>query len=200
MRLGAICMKKNYVYKAVSHLDMITAKNGLIGKLNTFAVITIIVGNALAMLLNYIFRMRGEPGGMYFVYGLCGAAFCVLYIYLHELTHAVAIMSVKHTVPEIRFGKLVASCGAPMTAFSKAQYFFVASFPFLFYCAALIPLCILLPAVYFPMPFMPLCYNVFGSMGDMYMIRKMMAVPRRCVVIDNGTDVSAYMPVTAENQ
>ena len=192
-------MKKNYLYKSVAHLDMITVKNGLIGKLNTFAVIAIIVGNALAMLLNYVFRMRGTPGGMYFVYGLCGAALCVLYIFLHELTHAVAIMLVKCTVPEIRFGKLVASCGAPMTAFSKAQYFFVASFPFVLYCAVLIPLCVLLPAIYFPIPFMPLCYNVFGSLGDMYMIRRMMMTPRRSVVIDKGTEVAAYMPASTEN-
>ncbi len=190
-------MKKEYVYKAIARLDMINVKNGLIKKLNSFAVIAILVGNALAMLLNYLFRMRGEAGGMYFLYGLCGAVLCVLYIYLHEFTHAVAILLVKRTVPEIRFGKLVASCGAPMTVFSKAQYFFVASFPFFLYCAALIPLCIFIPAVFFPLPFMPLCYNVFGSLGDMYMIGRMMIVPRRCVIVDNGTEVAAYAPISA---
>ena len=188
-------MEKHYEYKPVLKLDMLGNKHKLINKLNTVAIIAILAVGAAGLVLFYCLTMWGESVGMYIVYALVGAALCVLYIYMHELTHAFAILLVKGRRPEIKFGKLVASCGSPSICFSKAQYVFVASFPFLFYCAALVPLCVLLPFVYFPMPFLPLCYNVFGSMGDMYMIRAMLRAPKHCMIIDSGTEVAAYIPL-----
>lgn len=188
-------MEKQFVYKPVLKLDMLGNKHKLINKLNSVALITIMIVGAIGVVLNYCLRMLGMPGGMYFVYALAGAVLCFVYIYLHELTHALAIVLIKGQKPNIKFGKLVASCGSPSICFSKVQYVFVASFPFVFYCVALIPLCVLLPAVYFSLPFLPLCYNVFGSMGDMYMIRTMLRAPGKCIIIDSGTEVAAYVPV-----
>ena len=193
-------MRKTYEYRPVLRLDMLGNKHRLINTLNSVAIITILIVGAAGVALNYFLRMLGMSGGMYFVYTLGGAALCVVYIYLHELSHAFAILIVKGQKPEIKFGKLVASCGSPTICFSKAQYVFVASFPFVFYCAALVPLCIFLPTVFFPLPFLPLCYNVFGSMGDMYMIRTMLRAPKRCIIIDSGTEVTAFIPIISQNQ
>lgn len=188
-------MREYFVYKPIIKLDMLGNKHKLINRLNSVAIIIILAVGAIGLVLNYVLRMWRQAGGMYFVYSLVGAALCVVYIYLHELTHAFAIVAIKHRKPEIKFGKLVASCGCPSITFSKTQYVFVASFPFLFYCALLIPLCVLLPPLYFPMPFLPLCYNVFGSMGDMYMIRVMLRAPKESIIIDQGTEVGAFTPI-----
>lgn len=185
----------NKTYSLVAKIDMLSDKRKMINKLNSIAIVSILIINSVVMLLNYVFRMRGEAGGIYFICGLCGAIACVIYIYLHELSHALAVIMIKGVLPEIRFGKLVASCGVPMVAFNKTQYFFVASFPFVSFCLILIPLCIVLPPVYSIIPFMPLCYNVFGSMGDAYMIKRMMVTPKNSVIVDNGTSVAAYTPI-----
>lgn len=183
-----------YVYRSVGRVDMLDPKRNIVGKLNKVAIFAIFFGAALGILLNYIFRMKGEPGGIYFLYSIMSAFCCVLYIYLHEFTHAAAILLIKGEKPRIKFHKLVASCGSPTIVFGKLQYFFVASAPFAVFCALLIPLCILLPAVYFPLMFSPLCYNVFGSMGDMYMIARVMRSPRYSTVVDKGTELVIYTP------
>ncbi len=188
-------MDKTLVYKPCLRLDMLGNRHKLIDKLNTVAIVTILAVGAIGLVINYCLRMLHHAGGMYFVYSLVGAALCVAYIYLHELTHAFAIIIIKGKAPQITFGKFVASCGSPSIAFSKVQYAFVALFPFVFYCAALIPLCVLIPPVYFPLPFLPLCYNVFGSMGDLYMVGVMMHTPRHGIIIDSGTEVVSYVSV-----
>lgn len=187
-------MKKGYEYKIVSRVNVFDS-NGLVHKLTAFAFISVLVSSLIGIVLNYVFRARGEPGGMYIVYSLSGFAAVVLYMYFHEFAHALAIICVTGKAPTIRFGKLVASCGSPFITFSKAQYFFVASFPMVFFCALLIPLCVLLPPIFFPIPFMTLCYNIFGSAGDVYLLAKAVRIPRRCVIVDSGTEMCAYAEV-----
>lgn len=189
-------MKKKYEYKAISRLDMRDPKLKLLYKLNAVAFISILVSCVTGLILNYCLRMMGESGGFYIIYIVCGFVLCLIYPYVHECAHAVAIIAVKGKAPYIRFGKLAAYCGSPDIIFTKYQYYFAVSFPFLFYCALLIPLCILLDPVYFPLPFMPLMYNIFGSIADAFMFRKVFVTPRRTIVVDGGTEVVMYAPVT----
>ncbi len=174
---------------------MLDPKLRILNKLNTFALITILSGSAVGLVLNYCFRMAGEPGGMYSIYILCGVTCCLIYPYVHEFAHALAIVLVKRHVPAVKFGKLAAWCGSPDIVFTKAQYVFAASFPFLFYSALLIPFCVLLPPLYFPIPFMPLTYNLFGSVADAFMLRKALTAPRGGIIVDGGTEIVIYGPV-----
>ncbi len=176
---------------------MLDHKHNVVKKMNSFAIIAILVCCAIGDLLNYCLRMLGKPGGMYFLWILAGCVLCFCYIYLHELTHALAILMVKRELPTIRIEKFVASCGSPTMVFSKTEYFFVAVAPFAFYCLLLIPLCVVLPPSFFPLPFMPLMYNIFGSMGDLYMINRVMKLPKKAVVIDSGTEMNMYVPIEA---
>lgn len=191
-------MAKVYDYKSVIKLNMLDQKHRIIHKMNTFAVISIIIFGAVGVLLNYVLRMYKSPGGIYLVYTLCGCALCFLYIYLHEFTHALAVFAIKGRFPHIKIGKLAATCGSPDIVFTKSQYVFVASCPLVLFCVALIPLCAIMQPLYFPMFFLPLCYNVFGSLGDIYMIKRMTSAPKRSVIIDEGAEVCAYMPVARD--
>lgn len=188
-------MNKTYLYKPAARFDMLDSKYRLLHKLNMLALIAVVLCCAVGLPLNYALRMLGAPVGLYIAYALCGVFLCLIYPYFHEFTHAFAIILIKGKRPEIKFGKLAASCGAPDMMFSKSQYFFVASLPFFFYCVALIPLCVLLPPMYFSLPFMPLCYNVFGSSADIYMICRAMTTPKGSIIIDGGAEVSIYKPV-----
>ncbi len=181
------------IYKPVLKFDMLDPHNNMVDRLNKIALVAIFVGCIAATILNYCLRMLGEPGGLYLVYIICGVVGCFVYIYIHELTHALGIILIKRKTPKVKFGKLAAWCGSDEIVFTKAQYFFVASLPFFLYLLILTPLCILLPPMYFPVVFMPLCYNVFGSMGDLYMIYRTMKTPRRSLVIDSGTSVEIYI-------
>ncbi len=187
-------MQETFLYKAVVRVDMLDPKQKTIQKLNSFALIAIMLCCTVGIILNYCLRMLGQPGGMYLVYILCGIVNCLIYIYFHEFAHAVVISVIKRRKPEIKFGKLAASCGLPSVAFTKPQYAVSALAPFIIYSLILIPLCVLVPPEFFVLPFMPLVYNVFGSIGDMYMLRRMLKTPRRCVIVDDGTCVSAYRP------
>lgn len=182
-------------YKLISQMDLISSKRKLIDALNVAALLSVIGSCAIGLVLNYCLRMLGAPGGMYFVYSFCGFVLCVVYIYLHELTHAAGIVLTTARKPKIKFGKFVASCGSDDIVFSKSKYFFVASLPLVLYCILLIPACVFLSPLYFPLVFMPLCYNVFGSMGDVYMIHQVVSSPRRSVVIDKGTELCIYVPI-----
>lgn len=188
-------MKSVYDYKAINRLDLSDPKFKMLNKLNLFALVTILVSCILGISLNYFLRMSGQPGGMYFIYILCGVALCLIYPYVHEFAHAFAIVISRGKKPYIKFGKFAAYCGSPDIIFTKAQYFFVAAFPFVFYCLVLIPLCVFLPAQYFVLPFMPLMYNVFGSVADYFMIRVVLRSPKHGIVVDCGTDIVIYVPV-----
>lgn len=187
-------MTEELLYRSVARFDLLDPKQNIISKMNKFAVIAILFSCAVGAALNYLLRMLGERGGMYFVYILTGVVLCYVYIYLHEFTHALGILIVKREMPKVSFGKIAAMCGSPTIVFSKAQYVFVASLPLVFFCALLIPLCVLLPAEFFPLPFMPLCYNVFGSMGDVYMIYRTAKLPKGGAIIDGGAELCLYAP------
>ena len=187
-------MKPVYDYKAINRLDLSDPKFKMLNKLNLFALISITASCVIGIVLNYFLRIPGSPGGFYFVMILCGAVLCLIYPYVHEFAHAFAIVICKWKRPYIKFGKFAAYCGSPDIIFTKLQYFFVASFPFFLYCAVLIPLCVLLPAKYFVLPFMPLMYNVFGSVADLFMIRLVLSSPKHGIVVDNGTDIVVYIP------
>ncbi|MDE6028973.1 MAG: DUF3267 domain-containing protein [Clostridiales bacterium] len=191
-------MKAVYDYKAINRLDLSDPKFKMLNKLNLFALISITVCCVVGIVLNYCLRMLGQAGGMYFVYILCGVVLCFIYPYVHEFAHAFAIIISKWKRPYIKFGKFAAYCGSPDIIFTKGQYFFVAAFPFFFYCAALIPLCVLLPPYFFVLPFMPLAYNVFGSVADLFMIRLVLSSPKYAVVVDCGTDIVVYVPAKGE--
>ncbi len=191
-------MKETFCYKSVSRLDMLDPHTNLVARMNKVAIIAILVLSAIGILLNYLLRMLGQPGGFYFLYSFLSAFLCVAYIYLHEFVHAVFIMLIKHERPEIRFGKLAASCGSSTIVFSRVEYLIVASAPLVVFCALLIPLCILLPPLYFPLPFAPLLYNIFGSVGDVYMIMRVLRAPKGSVVIDKGTEFVLFAPVSEE--
>ncbi len=188
-------MKECTEYKQAAHIDLLDKdKKKMISKMNIAALICIMAFSVLGVILNYFLRMRGQDGGMYFIYILIGVPLCVLYIYLHEVMHMIAVLMLTGKKPDIKFGKLVASCGSPFITYGKAGYFFVASFPLIFFCAVLIPLCVLLPPTYFPLPFIPLCYNIFGSAGDVYMIKRALSVKGKCIIVDSGTAVHMYLP------
>ncbi len=187
-------MTKDTVFKSVGRLDMYSAQNHFIHYMNKFALIAVLVFSAVGFVLNYTLRMLGEPGGPYLLYALASVPLCVFYIYIHEYIHAIAVLVIKRERPRIKFDKLIASCGSNTIVFNKAEYFFVASIPFLFFSSILIPLCVLLPPVYFPLPFAPLVYNLFGSAGDFYMIKRAMALPKGGAVIDKGAEVVFYVP------
>ncbi|MDE6617514.1 MAG: DUF3267 domain-containing protein [Clostridiales bacterium] len=190
-------MKAVYDYKAIKRLDLSDPKFRMLNKLNLFAFISISVSCVVGIVLNYCLRMLGQAGGIYFVYILCGVALCLIYPYVHEFAHAFAIIVSRWKRPFVKFGKFAAYCGSPDIIFSKGQYFFVASFPFFFYCALLVPLCVFLPAEFFVLPFMPLMYNVFGSVADLFMIRLVLSSPKHAVVVDCGTDIVVFVPASA---
>ena len=187
-------MQKILNYKAVNRLDLSDPKFKRLNKLNVFAFVAILVTCVIGLVVNYCIRMLGQTGGFYFIYILCGFVNCLIYPNVHEFAHAFAVIVCRGKAPTIKFGKFAAYCGSPDIIFNKSQYFFVASFPFVFFCALLIPLCVFIPAVFFPLVFMPLMYNVFGSVADMFMINKALKAPKCGIIVDCGTDVVIYEP------
>lgn len=187
-------MHETHDYKLVVRYDMLGPHQKILQKLNAVATVSVLICCAVGSTLNYCLRMYGQAGGMYFVYILCGSGLCLVYPYVHELAHAFAVIAVKGKAPSVKFGKLAACCGSPFIIFSKPQYFFAAAFPFLFFGVAAIPVCIFLPAMFFPIAFMPAVYNLFCSMGDFYMINKAAKAPRGCAIIDGGTEISVFIP------
>lgn len=185
----------NTEYEEILNINFLDkAKSKMLVKLNVFVLVAVLTCTVVGVILNYFLRMPGAAGGRYLIYMLAGAALCFIYIYLHEIMHFLAILLSTGKRAEIKFGKLVSSCGSSKINYGKAKYFFVASFPVVFFCALLIPLCVFLPPEYFPLPFIPLCYNIFGSLGDLYMIKCALKVRGKCRIVDTGTELHIYLP------
>ena len=116
----------------------------------------------------------------------------ILYIPLHEIVHGIVLK--KYTDEKLSFGwKLVyAYCGSKEAVVDRKEYYAVALAPLLVLSVVFISLMVLNPSLSFVWYVMEVM-NVAGSVGDIYVSRKLRKEKSRDILItDSGTDMSFW--------
>lgn len=116
----------------------------------------------------------------------------VAYIFLHEATHA-AFFKIFDTKCKLRFGfKAGMAYCASDGYYKKAPYLAVALSPVVIWTLLLLIPCLLVPLTYFWGVFFIQIFNVSGAAGDLYVTVKILTMPKKALILDNGTDMEIY--------
>lgn len=130
--------------------------------------------------------------GMYFLRLGFLLGGCIVYIILHELTHA-AVMKV-FGGQKINFGftGLYAYAGSTEDYFDKCSYICIALAPLVLYGVLFLVANLLVPPYWFWVVYALQIFNVCGSIGDIYVALRFAFLPRSIWIRDTGVNMTVY--------
>lgn len=123
-----------------------------------------------------------------------------VYVFIHELLHALAIRMFNKDIKLQFFSNGVVSLVGAERKFSKWQYIFVQLFPF-FVLTVVFMLCLFLLtlSVWLGFYFL-LTLNLGSSAGDFYMVAKILSEPRDIKILHNGIESKVYYKKKVSNK
>ncbi len=117
----------------------------------------------------------------------------IVYIVLHELTHAVFI-KIFEPKSKVKFGFTAGMAYAGSDeCFKKLPYLVIALAPLVIWTLLLLIPCLLVPTVYFWGIYFVQMLNVSGAAGDIYVTIKVLKAPKDCLILDNGVSMEVYV-------
>ena len=116
----------------------------------------------------------------------------VVYIVLHELTHAAAMKAVGGGKVVFGFTGVYAFAGSHEDYFDKNAYHLVALCPLVTWGIIFGALALLLPGSWFWIVWFLQSGNIGGSAGDIYVTLKLLKRPATILVKDTGVDMTVY--------
>lgn len=117
----------------------------------------------------------------------------IVYIVLHELTHALFI-KIFAPKSKVKFGFTAGMAYAGSDeCFKKLPYLVIALAPLVIWTLLLLIPCLLVPTVYFWGVYFVQMLNVAGAAGDLYVTIKILKAPKNCLIIDNGVSMEVYV-------
>ena len=176
-----------YTVDLQKNKKMMLALNGA-GLLLTLAMV---IPACLLVPISTLFSMDEGLGAyaLRFV-GLIGGS--ILYIVLHELTHA-AVMRI-YGAHKVRFGYtgIYAFAGSEEDYFDRFAYVQVALAPLIVWGLVLAVLNLLLPLEWFWVIYIIQISNVSGAVGDLFVSFRFSKMPRDILVRDTGVSMTVY--------
>ncbi len=117
---------------------------------------------------------------------------CILYIILHELTHA-AVMKY-YGAKKVNFGftGLYAYAGSNEDYFRKKPYLIIALSPLIVFFIIFGILCFIVPQEWFWVIYFLQMSNVCGASGDMFVFYKFSKMPKDILIKDTGVGMTVY--------
>ncbi|MGN0796183.1 MAG: DUF3267 domain-containing protein [Christensenellales bacterium] len=177
-------------------LDTIDLKNdrksnGLIQAISIAIYVLMFIGGYFTKNLTFFAYVHYK----YIIFNLLIAIFgSILYIVLHELTHAV-FMKIFAPKCKLHFGFTagMAFVGTD-DYFKKGQYIIITLAPLVIWTALLLIPCLLVPVVYFWGVYFVQMFNVAGAAGDMFVTVKLLKKPNNVLITDSGVQMEIYSP------
>lgn len=120
----------------------------------------------------------------------------IVYIVLHELTHA-AVMK-RYGAKKVRFGYtgLYAFAGSEQDYFDRFSYIQIALAPLVTFGILLTVICFIVPPNgWFWVVYLIQASNVSGAMGDVYVTLKFLRMPKGILIKDTGTSMTVYAKI-----
>ena len=118
----------------------------------------------------------------------------VLYIILHELTHAAAMKAVGGRSVVFGFTGLYAFAGSKEDWFDKTAYRFIALAPLVLWGILFGVLLAVLPREWFLVIWILGAGNIAGSFGDIYVTLRLLRQPASVLIRDTGVEMRVYGP------
>jgi len=182
-------------YREYFHLDLQKDKKTAL-KINVAAAV-LMVGLFILAHFAFVpfsaFIAEGEGGFNYvmlrFAVLLVGY---ILYIVLHELTHA-AMMKLFGAV-KIRFGftGLYAFAGSEADYFDRTAYIPISLAPLILWGIVFTVMLIMVSAEWFWVVYFMQVGNIAGAVGDIYVTYKTLRMPKDVLIRDTGTEMTFY--------
>src|SRR5262249_48804282 len=115
-------------------------------------------------------------------------------IVLHEAVHGLFFWLLTRSIPRFGFRGWYAYAAAPGWFLPRAAFVAVGLAPLLATSVVGLALTAVLPQGLVTVVLLALIFNAMGSVGDMYLVWRVLRAPRRTVVEDRGAGIAWYVP------
>ncbi len=116
----------------------------------------------------------------------------VVYMVLHELTHAAVMKAAGGGKVVFGFTGMYAFAGSKEDYFDKISYRYIALAPLVVWGIILGVLCVIVPRAWFWVVWFIQVGNIAGAAGDVYVTAKLWNYPNSILVRDTGVDMTIY--------
>ena len=116
----------------------------------------------------------------------------VVYMVLHELTHAAVMKAAGGGKVVFGFTGIYAFAGSKEDYFDKISYRYIALAPLVVWGIILGVLCVIVPRTWFWVVWFLQVGNISGAAGDVYVTAKLWKYPDSILVRDTGVDMTIY--------
>ncbi len=180
-------------YREILHMDLQKDKKAALWVNGLGLVLTLVFGVLFHLIVPITFFFDMEAGaGVYFVRLLVLAAGYIVYIILHELTHAAAMRFFGGGKVRFGFTGMYAFAGSETDYFDRFAYRIIALAPLVVWGAVFALLMALLPRTWFWVAAFLQLGNISGAAGDIYVACKLQTVPRDTLTRDTGVAMWMY--------
>ncbi|MBQ2959613.1 MAG: DUF3267 domain-containing protein [Oscillospiraceae bacterium] len=176
-------------YREIVSIDLKNDKK-LFWKINGLCIAIMALMIFLASGKGFVLTMLEPIEGLALRLMVLGAG-TLLYIVLHELTHAVVMKLCGTKKVKFGFGGGYAYAGSD-DFYDKWGYITIALSPVLLWGLVLALICMLVPREWFFVAYFIQILNVSGAAGDFYVTFRFISLPSDILVHDSGTSMKVY--------
>ena len=116
----------------------------------------------------------------------------LVYLVLHELTHAAAMKYYGSTKVRFGFTGMYAYAGSEVDYFAKKPYRVIALAPLVLWTLILTPICFVVPQDWFWPMWVLLVMHVSGCIGDIWVTLRLLREPEEIYVRDTGVEMTVF--------
>lgn len=182
------CLPENY--RLHSTLDLKEDKRAATAIKVAF-ILTVAAMIVLALVLDLPFGSTLSTGASVAI----TVTACLIYMLVHELTHAAMLWWLTQERPTIRVRLPYLITGSP-AILTRSRAVVVALAPTVLYTLVLLDLLRTLPSQFFLTVYVVLVLNVAGSAGDVQQTHAFLRLPRTALIRDTGKETSVFLPAT----
>ena len=185
-------------YRVLTRYDLANnKKQALQVNLLSFILLIVLIGGAAAARFGRI-RAAMMNGGFSVWYKsqpwLIMLAALLVYVVLHEATHAVVMRMFSREKVHFGFRKGYAYAGSE-ALYAREPYVLIALAPLVVWTIIFCGLIFVLPEKWFWTLWFLQAFNVSGSAGDIWVTHHVVRLPLDVRILDTGTDMTVYEPV-----
>ena len=188
---GVILMKAFHPlpdgYKEILHINLQEDQKTAL-KINVFSIIAAIV----VFLIGKLIAPSSSMLAMKLSSWLLLAAGFIVYMVLHEATHAIVMKAVGAKKVIFGFTGMYAFAGSKEDYFDKSSYRLIALAPVVVWGIIFAILAFVVPADYYWVLWLLQVANISGAAGDLYVTFRFWNFPPSILVMDTGIDMTVY--------
>ena len=180
-------------YRASLHIDLQKDKKTAL-KVNLWGVAIMVVLFLIGALIRPISLILDRDEGLsaFLLHWGVVIVSMLVYLVLHELTHAAAMKYYGSTKVRFGFTGMYAYAGSEVDYFAKKPYRVIALAPLVLWTLILTPICFLVPQDWFWPMWVLLVMHASGCIGDIWVTLRLLREPEEIYVRDTGVEMTVF--------